>query len=223
MTLKEMASSVRNHVMDGLNGADTLPFSIEQLQKEILIAAPVVLVDLASKGLIDLSRITHRIDGIKLSCDDVSNNCLVETDECAPHFKIPNVNRFVQTPIHYLGTMDSRISFKVYFDRDFRFHQYRLATASKPFAWVSNQADSVGLYDVYLFNLGKYSNLKYISIDANFENPYDIYNTPYYDQFVNTEFYAPSFVQSTLIDRMTQKYINYYRQLHTAQKPNTQA
>lgn len=209
--------------MDGLNGVDTLPFSIEQLQKEILIEAPVVLVDLASKGLIDLSRITHRIDGIKLNSEDVASNCLVETDECAPHFKIPNVNRFVQNPIHYLGTMDSRLSFKVYFDRDFRFHQYRLATSKKPFAWVSNKADNIGLYDVYLFNLGHYSNLKYVSIDANFENPYDIYKTEYYTQFINTEFYAPAYVQAAIINKKTQQYINYYRQLNKPQKPNTQA
>ena len=223
MTLKEMATAIRNHVLDGLNGADTLPFSIEQLQKEILIAVPSVLLDLSSKGLVDLTRLTQRIDGIRLSEDDISSNCAVDAGSCAPHFEIPNINRSVAEPISFIGSMDSSISFKIYYDRDFRFHKYRLATARKPFAWISTKANTNGLFDVYLFNLGKYSRLKYISIDILLDNPYDLLNTPYYDQFSYSEFYAPMVVQEAVIDKLSQKYINYYRQLHIKQKPNTQA
>jgi len=223
MTLNEMATAIRNHVVDGLNGVDTLPFSIEQLQKEILISVPGVLLELSSKGVIDLLKLTQRIDGIRLHNDDVSGNCSVDSGSCAPHFEIPNVNRFISEPITFIGSMDSRISFKIYYDRDWRFHKYRLATANKPFAWVSTRANSNGLYDIFLFNLGKYSGLKYISIDALFDNPYDIFNTPYFEQFSAAEFYAPSVVQETVIDKLTKKYIDYYRKLHMIPKPNTQA
>jgi hypothetical protein len=50
-------------------------------------------------------------------------------------------------------------------------------------------------------------------MDALFDNPYDLLNTEYYDQFAS-EFYAPSYVQMEVIDTLTQKYVNYYRQMH---------
>jgi hypothetical protein len=59
-------------------------------------------------------------------------------------------------------------------------------------------------------------------MDALFDNPYDLLNTEYYDQFVSAEFYAPSYVQMEVIDTLTQKYVNYYRQMHMNPKPNTQ-
>jgi hypothetical protein len=72
------------------------------------------------------------------------------------------------------------------------------------------------------FNMGKYNALQFISMDALFDNPYDLLNTEYYDQFASAEFYAPSYVQMEVIDTLTQKYVNYYRQMHMNPKPNTQ-
>jgi hypothetical protein len=56
-------------------------------------------------------------------------------------------------------------------------------------------------------------------MDALFDNPYDLLNTEYYDQFASAEFYAPSYVQME-VDTLTQKYVNY-RQMHMNPKPNT--
>jgi hypothetical protein len=39
-------------------------------------------------------------------------------------------------------------------------------------------------------------------------------NTEYHDQFASAEFYAPSYVQMEVLDTLTQKYVNYYRQMH---------
>jgi hypothetical protein len=75
---------------------------------------------------------------------------------------------------------------------------------------------------MFSFNMGKYNALQFISMDALFDNPYDLLNTEYYDQFASAEFYAPSYVQMEVIDTLTQKYVNYYRQMHMNPKPNTQ-
>jgi hypothetical protein len=57
-----------------------------------------------------------------------------------------------------------------------------------------------------------------VYIDGRFfDNPYDLLNTEYYDQFASAEFYAPSYVQMEVIDTLTQKYVNYYRQMHMNQ------
>jgi hypothetical protein len=51
-------------------------------------------------------------------------------------------------------------------------------------------SNSDGMHDVFLFNMGKYNALQFISMDALFDNPYDLLNTEYYDQFASAEFYA---------------------------------
>jgi hypothetical protein len=106
-----------------------------------------------------------------------------------------------------------RAVFKVYFDRDYRYHKYRLATSRMPFAWVSSTLTLMAC-TMFSFNMGKYNALQFISMDALFDNPYDLLNTEYYDQFASAEFYAPSYVQMEVIDTLTQKYVNYYRQMH---------
>jgi hypothetical protein len=222
MTLSQMASAIRNHVVDGLNGIAVTSFSTDQLRDEILQTTSFVLVEFAAQGLVDVSKLTQQIDGIRVECKDLSSNCNVSSEVEAPHFTLPNLNRMISDPIAYIGASDGTISFKVYFDRDYRFHKYRLATSRKPFAWVSSTPNTYGLYDVFLFNLGKYNGIQFISIDALFDNPYDILKTEYYAQFSAAEFYAPQAVQAKVIDVLTQKYVNYYRQLNTPMKPNTQ-
>jgi hypothetical protein len=80
-------------------------------------------------------------------CKDLSANCSVESSIGAPHFLIPNINRAIADPIQFLGTME-RAVFKVYFDRDYRYHKYRLASRM-PFAWVSSNSNSDGMHDVF--------------------------------------------------------------------------
>jgi hypothetical protein len=222
MTLSQMASAIRNHVVDGLNGVSSTAFSIDQLKDEILQTTAFVLVEFTAQGIIDVSKLAQRIDGIRVECKDLSSHCHVDSEIEAPHFMIPNLNRMVDDPITYLGGVDGSVDFKIYFDRDFRFHKYRLATSRSPFAWVSSTPNTVGLYDVFLFNMGKYNSLQFISIDALFDNPYDILKTDYYEQFSSAEFYAPQAVQSKVIDVLTEKYVRRYRQLNTPMKPNTQ-
>jgi hypothetical protein len=50
-------------------------------------------------------------------------------------------------------------------------------------------SNSDGMHD-FFFNMGKYNALQFISMDALFDNPYDLLNTEYYDQFASAEFYA---------------------------------
>lgn len=222
MTLTQMATAVRNHVVDGLKGVSYTAFSMEQLKDEILLTAQTVLLEFSKQGIIDIEKYSQRIDGIKLSCDDISAGCNVESDLCAPHFEIPALNQTAARPLKYIGTLDAKMVFKVYFDRDYRFHKYRLTTADRPFAWVSTAPNKRGLYDVFLFNMNKYSDLKFISIDAIFDNPYQLLNTEYFKQFSNMDFYAPGIVQDAVITKLTEKYIKYYRQLEKVYKPNTQ-
>ena len=222
MTLDQMASAIRNHVVDGLNGTATVSFSIEQLKDEVLLTTSAVILKLSAQGLVDINRLTQRIDGIEVRAKDLSANCNVESEIEAPHFEIPNINRGAAIPIPYLGTIDGVLSFKVYLDKDYRLHKHRLATGRFPFAWVSTTANENGMYDVFLFNTGRYNQLRFITIEALFDSPYDLYKTPYFSQIDTSEFYAPAYVQKEVIDTITKEYITYHRQLHINQAPNTQ-
>lgn len=222
MTLRQMASAIRNHVVDGLNGVAVTSFSIEQLEDEILLSTSSVIINAAAKGLVDVNKLTQRIDGIKIECRDLSANCDVPSDTCAPHFNIPNINRAIPEPIKYLGTIDGSMKFKVYYDRSHHYHKYRIATSKIPYAWVSTSANGEGMFDVFLFNLGKYNSLKFVTLDAIFDNPYNLLETEYFDQVANSEFYAPAIIQDEVIKILSQRYIQYYRQLHQSPKINTQ-
>lgn len=222
MTLRQMANTVRNHVVDGLNGQGSISFSIEQLQDEIITTTSKLIMQYTAQGIITAEQLSQRIDGIRVECKDISATCAVASYVNAPHFTVPDINRGIINPVTFLGTMDSKMVFKVYYDRDFRFHEYRLATAHLPFAWISSSPNIEGLYDVYLFNLGKYNNLQYISIDAVFDNPYDILNTEFHEQFSVSEFYAPLILQKEVVDTLTREYVEYYRKLHMQKPANTQ-
>ena len=222
MTLKQLSSAVHSNVVSGINGMDSLTFSIEQLQDEIILTSSAVVVKMVAQGLISAERLHQRIDGIRIACADLSANCDVPSNIAVPHFEIPNINRIAENPISYLGSVDAGLVFKVYFDHDWRFHKYRLATANKPFAWVSSTANGNGFYDVFLFNMGKYNNLKFITIEMLLDNPYDLLKSDYFEQFNASEFYAPLAVQQEVIDILTKKYLSYFRQLYKAQTPNIQ-
>ena len=217
-----MAAAVKNHVVDGLAGQGSVNFSTEQLQDEIIATTSKLIIQYIAQGIITPQQLSQRIDGIRVECQDISSNCEVAALVNAPHFSMPDINRGITDPITFLGTMDSKLVFKVYYNRDWRHHKHRLATANKPFAWVSSSPNREGLYDVYLFNLGRYNNLQYISVDAVFDNPYDIQKTDYFEQFSVSEFYAPLFLQKEVIDIISREYVEYHRKLHVQKTPNVQ-
>jgi hypothetical protein len=125
----------------------------------------------------------------------LSANCSVESSIGA-HF-------LIQTSTGLLLILFSfrdngwRAVFKVYFDRDYRYHKYRLATSRMPFV-LSSTPNSDGMHDVFFFNMGNtmhfslYRWTLYLTIR-------DLLNTEYYDQFASAEFYAPSYVQMEVI------------------------
>jgi hypothetical protein len=66
-----------------------------------------------------------------------------------------------------------------------------------PFAWISSTPDANGV-NVFLFNMGKYNAIKFVSIWM----PYLIIHydllTPYYDQFAAAEFYAQAMCRKVI-------------------------
>ncbi|MCK5788269.1 MAG: hypothetical protein KAH32_04695 [Chlamydiia bacterium] len=224
MTLRQIASAIRNHVVDGIKGVTNEAFSMEQLMLEALIESKALIAMRIREGVIDPRSINQRIDGIEINCQDTSNNCEVKSQLTAPHITIPKllVSIKVSDAIEYLGPMDNSKNFRVYTDIDYKYNKYTLTGKSNPYVWINTSGTNNGMYDVYFFNMGKYNNLKFVSIIALFENPDTLMNSEYGEQFRDSEFFAPSMIQKEIIDTLTQKYVNYYRQLNRQIEPNTQ-
>lgn len=224
MTALEIVSTIRNHVVDGLKGVNMEAFSKEQLLHEVMIAASSLIEQAIQQGTLKRENVSQRIDGLELICKDISNSCEVSSHVTAKHIEIPKLLQTMSSSeaIIYLGPMDNSFSIKVYDDMNYRYNKYSFTNNSKPYAWVSKASSAVdGHYDVYIFNLGDYGGLKFVSIEAVFENPYDLLNTEYSNQFVSQEFYAPTMIQQQIIDTLTQKYVSYYRQLNMPYQNNS--
>jgi hypothetical protein len=52
-------------------------------------------------GVVDINKLTQRIDGIRIECKDLSANCSVESSIGARIFLIPNINRAIADPIQF--------------------------------------------------------------------------------------------------------------------------
>jgi hypothetical protein len=130
-----------------------------------------------------------------------------------------NINR----AISYIGPMDNTMNLKVYSGTGYMYHKYRISPAKeRPYIWINTSNNADGYYNVYFFNMDMLDGLKFVSIDALFENPYELLSMPYANQFTNNEFFAPAIVQDQIIEMITNRYVTNYRQLHAPPTPNVQ-
>ena len=224
MTLKQIASLIRNNLVNGLKGVNNEQFSIEQLMHEVMLETNATITRRIVEGSLQAANVSHRIDGIELNCEDTSDNCTIDSQMSAGHIKIPKLAQFmeIEESLSFVGPLDNSVNFKVYTNTDYRYHKHRLITADRPFIWLNTSDDTDGYYDMYFFNMGKYNNLKFISVVARFENPIKLLDTVYADSFSSTEFFAPEIILNEVITTITQRWFSYYRELGTPARPNTQ-
>jgi len=224
MTLRQLASIARNNIVNGLKGVSNEAFSLEQLMSEILLESNTIITREIKAGTLPVANIAQRIDGIELVCDDIAGTCEVDSLVSAPHIQIPKLAQFMdpEEAIQYIGPMDNTKNFKVYVNNDYVYHDQTFTLKDRPYVWIKQSTNTAGFYDVFFFNLGKYNNLKFVSISARFENPYDLLKTPYSDQFITSEFFAPESVQTEALNNIQQRWITYYKQMAIPPLPNIQ-
>ena len=135
------------------------------------------------------------------------------------HFILPKINPLIgDMAIDYLGSsLRNENSWKSYFDSRFSLHKYKAAISEKPYVWIDTTPRQDGFYDCFIFNFP--DSIQFVSITAIFENPYDLEAYSYGDAI--EEFPAPEWVVEEIIQRVTKKFIYYYRQLNVPLQPNT--
>lgn len=227
MTLNEITSAIRNRVADGLSGnISNQAFSILQLEEEVdLQRSSLINRHVDSGRMINPNYLYQTVDKLKLMCMDMAQNapCGEGSGEGVPAVKISPISAtFDDSAVEYFGLMNKQEKFIVYYDADsIGNHKYRAKTKNRPYIWIDTTLDPDGMMTAYFLNAGRFSNLDFLSIRAIFEHPTRVGTLV--DNFGDLEYPAPGHLQNSIIDALTEKYVQYYRKLNIINPPNTQS
>lgn len=222
MTLQEMASAVRNNVSGGLREVYNHAYSIPQIEDEIRNTRNIIILeDSMSNQALNLDYFTQKIENIPLKLVHFPFSGYSNSPERVPHTKIPGlVTTSDNSALSYFGPPDFSVDFYKYFDTGFQAHQYSRVISKRPYVFLDLATDDNDNHDAYLFNVEKYA-LREVSIRGVFANPFKLMENA--GLFVeDQEFPAPLAVQEMIIDRITAKYVEYYRKMNQGYQPNTQ-
>jgi len=225
MTHNEIASSIRNHVVDGLSGAiSDQEFSIAQLIDEIDLTRAQLIYTLSLNQKIDLNSLAQTQSSVPVKCRSMNASCeCFLPGDSIPSISVPKLSRLGKgSPVLYLGTNDLRDPIDVYYGMsEVRDHEIRMTTRHRPFAWVDlSSHDNSGLTDIWLFNMSAYIGLKFMKVVGIYDNPSQVISEYSLEE---TEYPAPPTIQLQIINTLTEKYIRYYRSLNVMPLANQQA
>jgi hypothetical protein len=221
MTLNEIASSIRNNIGNGLKEVANYAYPIDQIKDEIGNVRNQILLEDVQGVVLNPEYFAQRLDNIAIDLVRFPFGGYSNSPSLVPHIKLPRLAMTRDdSAIIYLGPPDQSLNFKIYYDYSYQYHTYSRVIGRRPFAYVDPAHDVSGYMDAYLFNLGP-TGLKFLSTRSIFADPVGILELD--GLFgVDEEFPAPTSVQEMIIDRITEKYVRYYKQLNHPYQANTQ-
>jgi hypothetical protein len=228
MTLNEIASAIRSNIESGLKGVANSAYPLQQIRDDIgSVRNQILLEDQYRVGKVTYNVklnpefFAQKIDNIALDLVRFPYGGYSSTPSLVPHFKIPRLAMTKDdSALIFLGPPDQSYNFKVYYDYAFQNHTFSRVIGRRPYAYIDPAHDADGTMNGYIFNIGP-SGLQFVSARAIFADPVGILEA---DGLFGTdeEFPAPMAIQGMIIDRITQKYVMYYKQLNNPIQPNTQ-
>jgi hypothetical protein len=227
MTANELTSAIKNRIYDGLSGTiSDQSISTHQLFDEIDLVRADFVNKYSMTSKLNTKYLLQSLDNLEIKCTSLAYTSKCDAfrhlNDEVPALEIPAL---MATPddsaIEFLGLTNKQEKFAVYYSTsDIQNHRVRIRTSKKPFVWVDTTINANGMNTLYFFNLGKFNPLKYVSIRAIFNHPSSV--LPFDPQYLDREYAAPAHMQMAILDAVTEKYIRYYRQMHTVPQPNTQ-
>jgi hypothetical protein len=221
-TINQLASAIDNNVRTGLKGVTNYSYSMEQLEAEVVIERVRILATRAKQPV-------FRIDGFTQEINEVPVNIapLAKTKITIPgaisrlHFRIPAlVNVLQEDAIEYIGPVKREgMGWRVYFGADHVLHKHRPATGKRPYIYIDPVVGEDGFVDGWLLNIT--GTVTQIAISAVFANPEDILSFGLQNE-QDVYLPVPEDVAEEIIRRLSNKYLQYYRQYQAQIQINDQ-
>lgn len=218
MIVHELASAIKNDVVAGLAGIVSNPtISMEQLEQDVIDERLSIIKSYAIKNLIPKKDLYIAITCIELDCKPLSKCC--ESQQYGaeyPHFEIPQlVNDFGDDAISFIGSIDREISFKVYTDKSYRYHKYKMRGKDKPYVFIDTTPNENNMYDGWVFNAPLLERLTVVGIFKDLRQVEDF--SCCFEDLNNI-----SFIDAEIKERVTKKKLAYYRSNYISPQPNDQ-
>jgi hypothetical protein len=151
MELSKIASAVYNDVMAALSGVNTNPvMSFEQLEDEVIEKRLFIIKQLYAKNLLKPEDLMIALNCIPVDCVDPAKcNCSKGSHKSELHFEIPQlITDLGSDAISYVGSLDRKVPFKVYFDPNLaQTHQYKRRGSKSPYVYIERTPNENNMYD----------------------------------------------------------------------------
>jgi hypothetical protein len=222
MTLEEIASSIRNNIGNGLKEVSNFSYSIQQITDEISNTRSQIILENSKAGTLNHSYFSQKRDNLKLESSAFPEDAYAESNQAVLKTYIPKLAMTTDnSSILYIGPTDMSLNMRLYYDYNkVKLHKYTRVLKNRPFAFIDLAQDQDGDSAVFIFNTGPVP-FKEVTVRAIFDDPVRILEEDgiFGD---DEEFPAPLAIQELIIDRVTAKYISYYRSLNRPNEPNDQ-
>lgn len=203
-TLEKIAAAVKNNLEAGLKQGVNFPFSMEQLEHEIISTRNALYQQANINGVLNITPFIQHINCIPVDCEQLSLCCSDNTLTTSRHFVLPH---YIGKPI-FIGTPNRNIEFKIYKDESHYNNKHRnKLVRNRPYVWLrQHQGDTHG----FIFNPPT-DVLERISVSLVLVNPYEVNRysccqlNPRTDKFPA----SPDFIQ-LIIDTITNKWSSWY-------------
>lgn len=216
----KLASAAYNNIQGGLNGLHmTANISIEQLQDDIIDERLALIREYTLKGILPEKDLLVSLNCIPVDCKSLSRCKCVEVNDTTQHFELPQIMfDYGMNALQYLGTIDMKKPFTVYTDPSkIKYHNLRRRAKDVPYVYIDITPNENNMYDAFLFNAPF---LKVVTAVFIPKDPQQLANfecCPSENYFEGT-----NFLNREIVARVTQKYIQWYRQLAAPITPNNQ-
>lgn len=222
MTLEDMASAIRNNIGNGLKEVSNFSYSLEQIKEEISNTRSQIILENSKAGTLNHSYFSQRRENLVLENSVFPEEGFEESNQNVLKVMIPKLAMTGDnSSILYLGPGDMSLNVKVYYDfNQVKMHKFSRVIKNRPYAFIDLAHDSDGDVPVFVFNNSPVP-FRLITVRAIFDDPVRILEED--GIFADSEeFPAPLAVQEMIIDRITNKYIVYYKNLNHPNEPNDQ-
>lgn len=217
--LEKLKSAIHLNVVTGLKGIDiNNSFTLEQVEDSIMTQRLELIKEYSKKDLLPAKDLFLNIKCLPVDCKNISGCCGGEENELTTqHVEVPQiVNDYGSKSINFLGSVDRELDFIIYTDNSYKNHKYRKRGRNKPYVWIDSAPNENNMNDIFIFNAPM---LKTLTISAIFK---DLRQLELFSCCSQEEIYNLSFLDRELEDRVTMKFLRYYRQFSTISTPNDQ-